>query len=286
VNIEIIENRLKNYDIQSKQDELNAIKEIMQEIALAALSRADFFKYAAFQGGTCLRIIYGLYRFSEDLDFILLNTHSDFEWLTFLQRMQLEFKTYGLNLEIQDRSKVNNAVKMAFIKEDSFGKLLTLLYPRDSSDIQKIQIKLEVDTNPPDGSSFEIKYLDFPYPFSVTMQDRPSLFAGKCHAILCREYVKGRDWFDFIWYVSQKIPINNQFLKNALYQKGPWQGETISVTKAWIVEQLKKKIVIINWEQAKQDIAGFLKPREFDSLKLWKTHFFMNYLEKLEGYLL
>ena len=280
--IKVLESRLAQYNIQSKQDELNAIKEVIQEIALSALSRSGFFKNAAFQGGTCLRIVYGLQRFSEDLDFILLKPKKDFGWQTFLRKMQLEFEVYGLNLEVQDRSKADNAVKKAFIKEDSFGKVLTLLYPRGVSDTQKIQIKLEIDTHPPEGSTYEVKYLDFPSPFSLTLQDRSSLFAGKCHALLCREYVKGRDWFDFVWYVSQKTPINYIFLQNALNQTGPWEKQGISLNKFWIIEQLNQKITSIDWEVAKQDIARFLKPREAENLKLWNIGFFENYLKNLE----
>lgn len=285
MDIKIIENRIKQYNIQSKQDELNAIKEIMQEIALAALSRTDFFKEAAFQGGTCLRIIYGLSRFSEDLDFLLVNPERSFEWKPFLQKMQLEFESYGLRLETLDRSKVDNAIKKAFIKEDSFGQLLTLMYPRSVSDIQKIQIKLEIDTNPPLGSNLEVKYLDFPYPFSVTLQDPASLFAGKCHAILCRQYIKGRDWFDFIWYVSQKTPINYLFLQNGLFQNSAWQGQTFKLTKEWVLEALREKIASINWLRAKEDVIRFLRPRELESLELWCAPFFLSVTEKLERYL-
>lgn len=285
MDIKIIENRLKQYNIHSKQDELNAVKEIMQEIALAALARTNFFRQAAFQGGTCLRILYGLSRFSEDLDFIVLNTVHPFEWKPFLEKMQFEFETYGLHLEIQDRSTVDNAVKKAFIKEDSFGKLLTLMYPRSVSDIQKIQIKLEIDTNPPLGSQVEVKYVDFPYPFSVTVQEPATLFAGKCHAMLCREYVKGRDWFDFIWYVSQKTPINYLFLKNGLVQSGVWKNEMLSVTKDWVIEALNTKIKSIDWDGAKQDVMRFLRPRELESLMLWGVPFFLQAVEKLAAYL-
>lgn len=280
----ILENRLKQYTPQSKQDELNALKEIFQEIALAALSRTDFFKYAAFQGGTCLRILYGLPRFSEDLDFILLKKNPDFQWSLFLQTMQLECEAYGLHLEAIDRSKVDSAIKKAFLKETSFGQSLTLSYPRNTSDTQSIQIKLEIDINPPEGSTFEVKYLDFPYPFSVTLQDRPSLFAGKCHALLCRKYVKGRDWFDFIWYVTQKTPINYDLLKHALYQTGPWEKQPAGTfSKNWISEQLHTKILSIDWTEAQQDVARFLKPRETESLKLWSTAFFVHYWEQLKA---
>ncbi len=279
----ILENRLKQYTLQSKQDELNALKEIFQEIALAALSRTDFFKYAAFQGGTCLRILYGLPRFSEDLDFILLKKNPNFQWSLFLKTMQLEFEAYGLHLEATDRSKVDTAIKKAFLKERSFGQSLTLSYPLNTSDTHNIQIKLEIDINPPEGSTFEVKHLDFPYPFSLTLQDRPSLFAGKCHALLCRKYVKGRDWFDFIWYVTQKTPINYKLLEHTLYQAGPWEKQPVGTfSKNWISEQLHAKILNIDWTEAQQDVARFLKPREAESLKLWSTAFFIHYWEQLK----
>ncbi len=279
----ILENRLKQYTLQSKQDELNALKEIFQEIALAALSRTDFFKYAAFQGGTCLRILYGLPRFSEDLDFVLLKTDPNFQWSLFLKTMQLEFEAYGLHLEATDRSKADIAIKKAFLKERSFGQSLTLSYPRNTSDTQSIQIKLEIDINPPEGSAFEVKYLDFPYPFSLTLQDRPSLFAGKCHALLCRKYVKGRDWFDFIWYVTQKTPINYDLLEQALYQTGPWEKQPVGTfSKDWVFEQLHAKIFSVDWIDAKKDVAQFLKPREAESLPLWNKDFFLHYCEQLK----
>ena len=279
----ILENRLKQYTLQSKQDELNALKEIFQEIALAALSRTDFFKYAAFQGGTCLRILYGLPRFSEDLDFVLLKTDPNFQWSLFLQTMQLEFEAYGLHLEATDRSKADSAIKKAFLKERSFGQSLTLSYPLNTSDTQSIQIKLEIDINPPEGSSFEVKYLDFPYPFSLTLQDRPSLFAGKCHALLCRKYVKGRDWFDFIWYVTQKTPINYDLLEQALYQPGPWGKPPVGMfSRDWVSGQLHAKILSIDWTEAQQDVARFLKLREAESLKLWNKDFFIHYWEQLK----
>lgn len=285
MSLALIESRLQGYSIQSKQDELNAIKEIIQEIALAALSRTEFFKYAMFQGGTCLRIVYALPRFSEDLDFILTEANPNFVWKPYLENMKIEFESYGLSLEVEDRSKVNSSVKKAFIKEDSFGKILTLSYKTTASDMQKIQIKFEIDTNPPLGSLVETKYLDFPFPFSVVLQDMPSLFASKCHAILCRKYTKGRDWFDFIWYVSRKTSLNYEFFKNAINQMGNWSGEKINVNKNWVLEQLENKIEEIDWEMAKQDVIRFLRPREAESLKIWGKPLFLSTIEKLEGYL-
>lgn len=281
----IIENKLKEYNIQSKQDEINALKEIFQEIVLCALSRTDFFKYAGFQGGTCLRILYGLPRFSEDLDFILKAPNAHFAWTPLLHSIQTEFLSYNLNLEAKERNSANAAIKTAFLKEDSFGKILNLSYKRNVSDIQKIQIKLEIDTNPALGSEFESQYLDFPFPFTISLQSFPSLFSGKCHALLCRAYTKGRDWFDFIWYVSRKTSLNYVFLQNALIQTGPWKNQNITIDKTWLIKNLKEKILSTDWNSAKKDVENFLRPAELQSINIWSQNFFLNYLNRLEGYL-
>src|SRR3989344_2253098 len=223
MSLDIIQERLEAYKCQSKNEELHAVKEIAQEIALAGLARTDFFKHAAFQGGTCLRICHGLPRFSEDLDFILMKGGS-FSWPLYLQQLPTEFSVYGLHLDIHDRSEAKGNVKWAFLKENSFGRVLSFQYPRRVSDTQVIRIKLEIDTNPPLGSQFESKIVTFPFPYSVITQDLPSLFAGKCHALLCRPYVKGRDWYDFLWFISHRVSVDIELLKTAVKQIGPWQG--------------------------------------------------------------
>lgn len=281
----LVENRFQQYSIQSKQDELNAFKEIVQEIALFVLSQTDFFKQAAFQGETCLRIMYGLPRFSEDLDFILQKNNQNFVWQPYLDKMKTEFEAYGLHLEVQDRSKANNIVKKAFIKEDSFGQILTLTYPLSPEDKQKAEIKFEIDTCPPVGSILETKFIDFPTSSSITLQDMPSLFSGKCHALLCRKFIKGRDWFDFIWYVSRKVPLNFAFLKNALYQSGPWQDKVLNINRDWIIEQLQVKVNSINWDEAKLDVAKFLRRKEAENLKIWGTSLFISTIDKFSNYL-
>ena len=210
MNVEIIQTKLLSYQCQTVLEQENALKEIAQEIALLALSRAGFFRVAAFQGGTCLRILYGLERFSEDLDFILEKPDKNFTWKKYIASMQEEFSVYGFSLETTDREKLDRAVKVAFLKADSDGGLLVIKDNRTNK--PKLRIKLEVDSNPPEGSAHELKFLDFPLPYNINTQDLPSLFAGKCHALLCRQYTKGRDWYDFVWYVSRATPINFIFL--------------------------------------------------------------------------
>lgn len=282
MSIDIITNRLNTYKIDTKQTELNALKEISQEIALAGLARAGFFKHALFQGGTCLRIIYGMQRFSEDLDFILNEPNPAFKWSVYLEAIKTEFDAFGLELSAIDRAKASDTVKRAFLKKFSFGQVLNLSYKRTRSDTQTIVIKLEIDTNPPAGSASETHLLEYPYPLPVITQDLSSLFSGKCHALLCRNYIKGRDWFDFIWYIQNKAQLNYAFLKNALEQDGPYQNQSIPMSREWITEALTKKIESIDWKQAAADVKNFLPASQVRSVDTWNKDLFLMLLSKLQ----
>lgn len=288
MSITMIQQKLLAYQCQTVLDQENALKEIAQEIALMALSRAGFFRIAAFHGGTCLRILYGLERFSEDLDFVLDKPNKQFNWDVYVKSMREEFAAYGYVLEVTNKTKLDKVVKTAFLKADSEGGLLILKDARTNR--PKLKIKLEIDTNPPEGSNYELKYLDFPLPYSIQTQDLPSLFASKSHALLCRGFnqtrePKGRDWYDFIWYVSRETQLNFSLLKHALFQAGPWKNTVISIDPNWYVDALKSKIRSINWSTAKQDVAPFIKARELSTLDLWGEAFFLSRVDKLAGYL-
>jgi predicted nucleotidyltransferase component of viral defense system len=277
----LIQERLNSYNCKSELEEEHAIREITQEVALAALGRTDFFKYGVFQGGTCLRIFYGLNRFSEDLDFILKEPNSNFKLQPHLQSLSEELQAYGYNVDITDRSKTDITVRKAFIKDDSIGKVLQINHAGKKGPFRKIRIKLEVDANPPLGSQTEIKYLDFPFVSSVTVQDKPSLFARKVHALLCREYIKGRDWYDFLWYTSQGIKINYRLLASAIKQQGPWKGRDIDVNLKWCMAELEKAIKSLDWKTTTEDVRRFVRVAEQPSLDLWSKELFLAQLEKL-----
>lgn len=281
MSIKLIQDRLESYHCTSSIEEDHAIREITQEVALAALGRTNFFKQALFQGGTALRIFYGLNRFSEDMDFILKERNKDFTLQPHLQAVCDELKAYGYNIEIVDRSKAGIAVRKAFLKDDSLGKVLQLQYADKSGPRRKIRIRLEVDTNPPSGSGMETKYVDFPFVSAVVVQDKPTLFAGKIHALLCREYVKGRDWYDFLWYTGQGIGINYEFLCSALRQQGPWRNKDIHVGLKWCLERLEKKIRSVDWAEAREDVRRFVKATEQPSLELWSKELFLSQVRKI-----
>jgi len=270
---QIIQKKLDFYDCSTELEEEHAIREITQEVILASLGRTDFFQYAQFQGGTCLRIFHGLNRFSEDLDFLLKEPNHDFELGGYLHSVVQELRAYGYDLVVQK----------AFPKDDSLGKILRLHFRSNSEKRRKISVKLEVDTNPPLGSHSETRYLDFPFVSLVTTQDMPSLFAGKIHALLCRKYMKGRDWYDFLFYSSLRTPINYTFLTSALYQSGPWKGQAMVVDRSWLIEAITQRIDRIDWTLYAEDVARFIKSNEQASLKLWSSDLFLDQLRKIGG---
>jgi predicted nucleotidyltransferase component of viral defense system len=222
---EIIQQRLLEFAPADEQEQEHALKEIIQDIALYALWRAGFFEVAAFQGGTSLRILHGLQRFSEDLDFILLEPSTDFDWAKFLKQLLAVLQEYGIDSEALPQGRMDKSIRTAVIKDSSVASQLNLVFYKGHSG-RKLKIKLEVDINPPMGSGFEYTYLDFPTDFEVCHQDFSSNFALKIHALLCRGFLKGRDWYDFSWYVKQRTSPNLLLLKNALVQAGPWTGRS------------------------------------------------------------
>lgn len=145
----------------------------------------------------------------------------------------------------------------------------------------KIRIKLEIDTNPPSGGQNEIKYVDFPFLSPITVQNPATLFAGKIHALLSRSYVKGRDWYDFIWYTARKTPINYHYLEEAVNQSGPHKNEKVQVDRTWLYDTLYKKINSIDWIEARNDVRRFIPIAEQPSIQLWNAEVFLQQLNKL-----
>jgi len=278
--IELIQQKLDDYQVINAIEEEQAIKEIIQEIALFALWKAGFFEVAAFQGGTSLRILHGLPRFSEDLDFILKESDSEFDWSDYLKKLLDNLEEFGLKTEVKDKSRMDQKVRKAVLKDNSVSNQLNLSFYRGQEN-QKQIIKLEIDVNPPIGSKFEYTYKDFPVDYEICHQDLSSNFSLKIHALLCRPYLKGRDWYDFNWYVKKGIKPNLALLQAALIQFDRWQGEDISINEVWVKRELLKKISTINWAEATADVERFMNKTEKDSLKLWSEKFFTQKVENI-----
>ncbi len=278
--IDLIKDKLKEYKTEDPVQKEYAIKEILQEIALYGLWMTGFFGLAAFQGGTSLRILHGMLRFSEDLDFILKEPDPGFEWSVYLNGMVACFEEFGLTVEILDKSRMDQRIKKALLKDSSTGLQFNLNF--SSGRLRKIQkIKFEIDVNPPEYSNFEYTYLDFPLDFEVCHQDLPSNFALKLHAMLCRPYVKGRDWYDFNWYIKKNVPPNLGHLESALDQWGPWKNMGNPVDIKWLKTQLAIKTEAIDWKETAEDVRAFVMPLEQHSLNLWSREYFMHKIEQI-----
>lgn len=280
--IELLQRRLDGYGVTTQEEQENALKEIVQEVILFALADAGFFEVAAFQGGTSLRILHGLPRFSEDIDFILQQPDPTFSWMPYWQRVVETCNEFGIEPEALGREQMDKPVRTALIKDTSIVSQLNLTFMNHQPK-KKLIIKLEIDTNPPAGSGFEYSYLDFPVDYEVCHQDVASNFALKTHALLCRGYLKGRDWYDFNWYIAQGVTPNMILLKNALIQYGPWKGEALNIDREWLMNALSEQIKAIDWKKAAEDVRHFLKPIEQKSLRLWSERFYMSKLQKLDG---
>jgi predicted nucleotidyltransferase component of viral defense system len=278
--IDLLRSRLEKYSVTNAVQEEQALKEILQEVALYALWRSGFFEIAAFQGGTSLRILYGLPRFSEDLDFILLKPDPAFEWSHYFKSLTDVLQQFGVRCELTDRSRMDKSVRQALRKDNSIGRQLDLSF-FDANNPRKLKVKLQIDTKPPAGTDTSWHFLDFPMDFEVCAQDLPSNYALKLHALLCRPYLKGRDWFDFAWYCKQKIRPNLTHLAHALNQAGPWKDQNTVVSAEWLGDTMTSKIKTINWPLAAQDVAPFLPAAEQLSLSLWSERFFADKVSKL-----
>lgn len=279
---DVLKNKIDEYAPADTLEQENVLQEIMQHYVLASLSRAGIFTEVIFHGGTCLRIISGTNRYSEDLDFLVKVPDSEFRWQKYLDKVGKDCNHEGIDFEIIDKSKTSTAVQKAFLKTDSIGKILSLNLPFDRRNEKKIKIKLEIDTNPPSGSEFETSYITFPSIAPITTQTLESGFANKAHALLCRNYIKGRDWYDFIWYVSHKIHPNFALLKNAILQQGPWAGKVVNVTEDWFKDSLENAVQKIDWNIARQDVMRFLPHNDQHGIQEWNSDFFLYLIRNMK----
>lgn len=262
------------------------IREILQQTALLGLARHRFFEHAIFYGGTALRILYGLDRYSEDLDFSLLKPSGQFDFHPFLEGMRLELEAMGFKLNYTKREKnQESGIWSAFLKANTLELLLSIEEASITRGIhpeQKIQIKLEIDTDPPIfDMPIETKLVKNPVPFYITTMRIIDLFAGKMHAVLCRAWrnrVKGRDWYDLIWYIQSGIPVNLAYLRAKMIQTGHLV-EGASFREKELHQKLEERIDQINWDLAKADVYPFIQDKR--ALDLWSKTFFLDLIKHL-----
>ncbi len=273
---------LARYKASSLQEEERALKEIIQEISLLGLWRAKFFEHVAFYGGTALRIFHGLDRFSEDLDFSLTQKDDTFSIGTYLNAVKFELQSYGFEVSVEQKVKSgNSAVESAFIKGNTQIHLIKVGSKTKTQRDRLLKIKLEVDTDPPGGATTQAMQLFLPIPFSVKVYDLPSLFAGKLHAALCRKRVhnvKGRDWYDLLWYIGRGVAPNVPHLEMRMRQS---QDYLLSdpLTLPTIKGLLHRKLMQLDFEALKNDIRPFIS--DASGVEAWNTELFLSAFDRI-----
>lgn len=285
----IIEQMLSKYEISNEADLINALKEVFQEISLLGLYHGGFFEKAAFYGGTALRILYGLPRFSEDLDFTLLEKNSDFDIEQYFSSIVDEFEALGIKIDITKKVKKDfgSDIASAFLKNgtsihtlkiqaDDLGNILDGIHSG-----KKLKIKFEVDVNPPLKFQTESKTLLLPKTFNIITMTLPNLYAGKMHAVLCRKWktrVKGRDWYDFEWYVKRSTALNLEHLQERMYESGDLE-KSIKLDEKLFKELMYKRIEGLDVDGAINEVSPFIKDKS--GFEFWSKDYFKLLTDKI-----
>jgi len=281
----MIKEWLDEYKPQSREDAEAALREIMQEVALAGLQRSGFFERAAFYGGTALRIFHGLNRFSEDLDFSLLQSDPDFSFEPYLQGIVTEFEALGMQVSVREKKKsAATTIDSAFLKSETLWKELVLegVIPQSGLSIPPaLKIKLEVDKEPPLGFETEENLLLKPFSFYVKCFTLPDLFAGKMHALLFRKWgsrVKGRDWYDMEWYIKKGVSLHLEHLRMRAEDSGDWEKPRLSERQ--FRSLLNARIDSVSFSSIREDIVRFLPDESV--LTIWSAPYFKDLVKQLK----
>jgi predicted nucleotidyltransferase component of viral defense system len=274
------------YSCCTSDDYVNALREILQELALLGLWRSKFFEHAAFYGGTALRILYGLNRYSEDLDFSLLRPDRTFSLGAYGSALQREIRAFGFNVVFEPRQKKQESqIESAFLKTNTCKELIIIDAAeealRDLHPAKNLKIKLEVDTDPPGGFETEMKHVLRPMPFSVRTCCLPDLFAGKLHAVLCRKWqarVKGRDWYDLVWYLGHYPEVRLAHLEARMRQSGDYPEER-PLDLAGLKILLRGAIERLDVEHARSEVRPFLA--DHSAVDVWSREFFAEIIDRI-----
>jgi len=281
-----IGNMLERYECHTRDDYTNALREILQDIALLGLWRSKFFEHAAFYGGTALRLLYGSDRFSEDLDFSLLKTDDAFSLGNYGEALCREISSFGFEVDFEDRKKARpSAVESAFLKANTYRQLVLIGIAEellhDLHPAKNLKIRIEVDTDPPGNFETETRYVLRPVPFPVRTYTLPDLFAGKLHAILCRKWktrVKGRDWYDLVWYVARHPQVRLAHLESRMRQSGDYTGDA-DLTPELLQGLLRRAVDGLDVEKARREVAPFI--RDQSALGVWSREFFAQVIARI-----
>jgi len=277
---------LDRYDLHTRDDYTNAFREIIQEIALLGLWRSKFFEHSAFYGGTALRVVYKLDRYSEDLDFSLLKPDDRFSLGAYAGSLQREINSFGFQVDFEQRHKSHQSpIESTFLKTNTYKQMIIIEASedllRDLHPLKNLKIKLEVDTDPPAGFETETRFVLQPIPFSVRIFSLPDLFAGKLHALLCRHWksrVKGRDWYDLVWYVSKHPEFRLSHLEARMRQSGNYNEER-PISEEKLRRLLQDAVDKLDVAKTRKEVSPFV--RDHRTLDMWSHEFFTDVVQRV-----
>ncbi|MDO8834300.1 MAG: nucleotidyl transferase AbiEii/AbiGii toxin family protein [Vicinamibacterales bacterium] len=279
---------MARHRLETSSDHVRALRDVLQELALLGLWRSKFYEHAAFYGGTALRVLHGLDRFSEDLDFSLLAPNPEFDLAPYLTAFETELRAFGFDVRAHQKlgAARRTAIHSAFLKAGTKRELVSIRTPdaitRTIHRDQVLTIKIEVDTDPPPGFETDVRYVLSPIPFAVRVYALPDLFAGKMHAVLCRRWknrVKGRDWYDLVWFAARHPQLHLAHLEARMVQSGHWPADRALTADAWRA-LMADTIDTLNVDQARADVMPFVK--DADALTLWSKAFFHDVIRRIE----
>jgi predicted nucleotidyltransferase component of viral defense system len=277
---------LQKYSPRTPLEQERALREVLQEIVLVGLWRGKFFDQAAFYGGTALRIMYGLDRFSEDLDLTLVQPNANFAWEKYRKSLVDELLAYGFAVELLEKKKsIDSSIKSAFLKANTLESLLKIGVSESSLKGKHpetlLRIKVEIDTDPTLGFRIQNNFIKDPLPVSITTVVQPDLFACKLHAALYRAWkhrVKGRDWYDIVWFIRRDTPLNISYLSTCM-QKNKQLNPHEELTPSRLENIFATRLKTLNIEEAKADVRPFL--RDASQLEEWSVDFFLYWFSKI-----
>lgn len=241
--------RQKFTSVMSDEEKINKTREFLQILILKIMFDKDFFNNLAFVGGTALRILYGMRRYSEDLDFSLVKKQK-YNFKTLISQLVYELRQYNLNVE--PKNKESSTVHNSFLK---FPDLLNKL---GLTGVKKLNlsIKVEIDTNPPNGWHSALIPITDSFVFVVNSFDLPSLYATKLHACLFRRFTKGRDFYDLVWYLGKKIEPNYILLNNAVKQT---EKKNLRIGQTNLKQFIRDKLKKTDFDLVRKDVERFLE---------------------------
>jgi len=282
-----IQRMLERYPRGTIEENVAALREILQQLALLGLWRSKFFEQAAFYGGTALRILYGLDRYSEDLDFSLLVPTPDFSLARYGSALERELAAIGFEVSFERiDEKHESPIESAFIKTNTLKQMVVIDADRrllgGIQSEQRLKIRLEVDVDPPGGFETETKPILQPVPFAVRTYTLPDLFAGKMHALLYRRWgnrVKGRDWYDFVWYVANCPRLRLSHLEQRMRQSGDYRSDS-PLGRDQFREMVRGAVASLDIERARDEVRPFVLDRQ--ALEIWSREFFHALIDKIE----